>query len=119
MLLWDAHSIRRRVSTIQPNPFPDMILGNNDQQTADKNLIEIALKALQNSSFEVFHNHPFKGGYITRHFGQPNKNIHALQLEMSKDLYMDKTETNYHPIKAKKVILTLQSVFEQLSKALI
>jgi len=32
---------------------------------------------------------------------------------------MDKTETNYHPIKAKKVILTLQSVFEQLSKALI
>jgi N-formylglutamate deformylase len=119
VLLWDAHSIRRKVTTIQPESFPDMILGNNDGQTAHQNLIEITLNALKNSSFEIAHNHPFKGGYITRFFGQPKNDIHALQLEMSKDLYMDETETNYHPIKAKQVMTTLHSVFEQLIKVLV
>ena len=32
---------------------------------------------------------PFKGGYITRHYGTPGTHIHALQMEISKDCYMD------------------------------
>ncbi|HZB94305.1 MAG TPA: N-formylglutamate amidohydrolase, partial [Stellaceae bacterium] len=31
----------------------------------------------------------FTGGYITRHFGRPDRNIHALQLEMAEIAYMD------------------------------
>ena len=30
----------------------------------------------------------FKGGYITRHYGQPAQNVHALQLEMTQCSYM-------------------------------
>ena len=30
----------------------------------------------------------FKGGYITRHYGDPAKNVHAVQLEMCQCLYM-------------------------------
>ena len=33
----------------------------------------------------------FKGGYITRHYGQPDDGIHAIQLEMTWDCYMDET----------------------------
>lgn len=31
----------------------------------------------------------FKGGYITRHYGQPDHHVHAIQLEMVQALYMD------------------------------
>jgi len=31
----------------------------------------------------------FKGGYITRHYGRPADGVHALQLEMVQDAYME------------------------------
>ena len=34
-------------------------------------------------------NDPYKGGFITAHHGRPADNIHAIQIEMRRDLYMD------------------------------
>lgn len=113
-ILWDAHSIRRTVPTIQPAPFPDLILGTNDGQTAADHLIQVVKNSLSNSPFELNYNHPFKGGNITRHFGNPAENIHAFQLEMTKDLYMDDTEMQYHEERAAKVRKVLQVTFESL-----
>lgn len=115
-LLWDAHSIRRYVPTIRTEAFPDLILGDNDEQSADKELIETTLSKLANSDFELKHNTPFKGGNITRHFGQPAENIHALQLEMAKPLYMDDTEQKYDEERAVKVKKMLRRTFEALIK---
>lgn len=117
-LLWDAHSIRHFVPTIRETRFPDMILGNNDETTAHKNLIQTTLNHLKKGSFEVAHNTPFKGGHITRYFGKPEKNIHALQLEMNKLLYMDDTETKYHPERAQKVREVLEPTFIALLQQL-
>lgn len=114
VLFWDAHSIRRNVQTIQHEDFPDFILGDNDESTASKKLIETALKSLNSSGFNVQHNHPFKGGYLTRSKGNPSQAIHALQLEMCKDLYMQNNETVYDPIKAVKIKAILQQTFTQL-----
>lgn len=116
-ILWDAHSIRRRVPTIQDSPFPDLILGTNDGQTAKSGWIKTVKNSLSDSPYQLNYNHPFKGGNITRHFGNPKENIHAFQLEMSKDLYMDDTETQYHPERAAKVKETLKSTFSALIKA--
>ena len=102
--------------TIQANPFPDLILGTNDGQSADERLIQATKKGLKNSSYQLYYNTPFKGGNITRHFGQPKKNIHALQLEMCKNLYMDDAEINYHPARAETMQLTLKNTFELLLK---
>lgn len=113
-LLWDAHSIRRLVPTIQKDPFPDLILGNNEGKTADQELIQAALNGLNSSGLKLTHNTPFKGGNITRHFGNPTHNIHALQLEMVKTLYMDDSETVYHPKRAKEIRKTLKQTFELL-----
>lgn len=113
-LLWDAHSIRHKVSTIQADPFPDMILGNNDNQTADAALIKTALTQLQLGEFGVNHNTPFKGGHITRYFGKPNDNIHGLQLEMNKILYMDDNEITYNVKRAEKVQKVLQNTLTSL-----
>ena len=114
VLLWDAHSIRHVVPSIQKDPFPDMILGNNDQKTADSNLINAALESLKNGPFQINHNSPFRGGHITRYFGKPEDNQHTLQLEMNKILYMDDEETKYDPSRAEQVKSVLKPVFEKL-----
>lgn len=113
-LLWDAHSIRHQVSTIQKDPFPDMILGNNENTTANAILIKTAIDQLQSGEFGVNHNSPFKGGHITRYFGKPSENIHALQLEMNKILYMDDNEITYNTTRAKKVQKVLQKTLKSL-----
>ncbi len=51
VLLWDAHSIRRFVPTIQSEPFPDLILGDNDEKSADAEIIEIALSNLKQGKY--------------------------------------------------------------------
>ncbi|MEQ9402770.1 MAG: N-formylglutamate amidohydrolase [Cyclobacteriaceae bacterium] len=114
VLLWDAHSIRHLVSTIQKGPFPDMILGNNDEKTAHPDLIKTALENLRSDSFEVNHNSPFKGGHITRFFGNPEKGVHTLQLEMNKILYMDDNEITYNEKRAGQVTKVLRKTMEAL-----
>ena len=113
-IFWDGHSIRRNVPSISTEPFPDLILGNNDGKTASEAVIRTALDALGAGPFAVSHNHPFKGGYLTRSKGDPENGIHALQLEMSKDLYMDAAETEYDEKKASVLKSHLRSVFERL-----
>lgn len=114
VLLWDAHSIRRFVPTIQKEPFPDLILGDNDERSAAPEIIEIALGGLTAGKFGVNHNSPFKGGNITRHFGQPAERVHALQLEMAKTNYMDDDELTFNESRAGEVRRVLRPVFEKL-----
>lgn len=113
-IFWDAHSIRREVKSIQKDPFPDFILGNNDRKTASDSIIQTALSSLKKSDWRINHNTPFKGGFLTRSKGNPNENIHALQLEMSKDLYMSNNELDYDVKKAESVKILLKSTFENL-----
>ncbi len=114
VLLWDAHSIRHRVGTIQKDPFPDMILGNNNHKTAHMELIKTALTSLRTGNYGVNHNSPFKGGHITRYFGNPEDNVHALQLEMNKILYMDDNEITYNRKRAKNVQKILRNTLDRL-----
>ncbi len=115
-VLWDAHSIRRLVPTIQTEPFPSFILGTNDGQSANGTFIEAAKQGIATSGKECSYNHPFKGGNITRHFGNPAQNIHALQLEMIKTMYMDDVELNYHHERAAELKSSLKNTFELLIK---
>lgn len=118
VLLWDAHSIRRFVPTIRPEPFPDLILGDNDEKSAGKEIIDIALNGLRAGRYEANHNTPFKGGHITRHFGKPETRIHALQLEMAKIHYMNDEETTFDEARAVEMRKVLRPVFEQLIRHL-
>ncbi|HRI77988.1 MAG TPA: N-formylglutamate amidohydrolase [Cyclobacteriaceae bacterium] len=114
VLLWDCHSIRQFVPTVHKEKFPDLILGDADGTSASPGLCETALSTLDHSGYSVNHNYPFKGGYITRHFGKPMENQHALQLEMTKVNYMDDTEKKYHPERADRMRDLLKKVFERL-----
>ncbi len=118
VLLWDCHSIRQHVPSIHKEPFPDLILGDADGTSASPGVIEAALTVLDHSRYQTMHNTPFKGGYITRHFGNPSKQQHALQLEMTKVNYMDASERSYDEAKATRVREVLRGVFLKLIEQL-
>ncbi|RZJ71705.1 N-formylglutamate amidohydrolase [Flavobacterium sp.] len=113
-VLFDAHSIRKAVPGISKTPFPDLILGDNDMTSASPAIIAACYDVLQTGKFEVEHNIPFKGGYITRFFGKPENNVHALQLEMAKKNYMDDSEMVYDEQRAGEMRDLLQRMFANI-----
>ena len=117
-LLWDCHSIRRKVPAIAEHPFPDLVLGSVDGTSASPELTALAAAILASSGLNVQENHPFKGGYITRSFGRPQEGQHALQLEMSKDKYMDDAETAYSESRAAEMQELLRETFIALNREL-
>lgn len=119
VLLWDCHSIRQFVPTIHNQKFPDLILGDADGTSAEASLSETVLKHFGTTNYSHQHNSPFKGGTITRHFGNPRENQHALQLEMTKVNYMDDAEKNFDDKRADKMRDVLKRVFDDLINQLI
>jgi N-formylglutamate deformylase len=116
VLLWDCHSIRQVVPTIQKERFPDLILGSADEKSASQDLIQSALTTLSSKKYQLNHNHPFKGGFITRNYGKPQENFHALQLEMTKVNYMDDTETHYDQERAARMRELLSKTLRGLTE---
>jgi N-formylglutamate deformylase len=93
-----------------------MILGTNDGESADQDIIDAALNTLRTGHYQVNYNDPFKGGHITRYFGNPKHNQHGLQLEMNKILYMNDEELKLHPGRAEKVQDLLKKTFSEVLK---
>ncbi len=119
VLLWDCHSIRQEVPTIHKERFPDLILGDADGTSASPGLIETAITSLESGGYGFSHNYPFKGGYITRYFGKPSENQHALQLEMTKVNYMDDAGKKYDLTRANKMRKVLQRTLSNLTEIIL
>ncbi|MEW5853722.1 MAG: N-formylglutamate deformylase [Myxococcota bacterium] len=107
-LLFDAHSITSVVPSVWDGPLPGLMLGDVDGTSAAPEISDAVYAVHQQSGFTFQKNRPYKGGYITRHFGRPSENVHALQLEMSQRLYMDEgLPFRYRTDLAEKLIPTL------------
>ncbi len=88
-LLWDAHSIRSEIPWLFDGRLPDLSIGTASGASADEALAAAVVQACNAyPQFSTALNGRFKGGYITRHYGQPDQHIHAIQLEMCQSLYM-------------------------------
>lgn len=91
-LLWDAHSIRAEIPWLFDGTLPDLNLGTASGASCAPSLRAQLEKLLQQTSeFTYAVDGRFKGGYITRAYGRPSDNIHAVQLEMGQRTYMDET----------------------------
>lgn len=116
-LLFDAHSIRRLVPSIQNHPFPDLIIGDQNGRTCHAQIAKVMQDYLYESSFDVSYNTPFQGGFITRNFGQPGQGFHAIQLEMSQDIYMDENTGVIKQHESNVLSQLLQDLFLKLIPA--
>ena len=86
-LLWDAHSILSVVPRFFEGTLADFNLGTADGKSCAPGLGEALLKTI--SGYSKVLNGRFKGGYITRTYGEPASNVHAVQLELSEAVYME------------------------------
>lgn len=91
-LLWDAHSIRSLIPHLFDGKLPDFNLGTFNGASCDPELAE-RLKGVCAGAQGYSHvlNGRFKGGHITRHYGDPAHNIHAVQLELAQSTYMNES----------------------------
>jgi len=88
-LLWDAHSIRSVLPRFFEGKLPDLNLGTADGASCAPELAaELLQIAKAAQGYTAVLNGRFKGGYITRHYGQPVQGVHAVQLEMTQCSYM-------------------------------
>ena len=87
--LWDAHSIRSVLPRFFDGKLPDLNLGTADGASCDPALAAQLLAIAQsNPAYTGVLNGRFKGGHITRRYGDPAGGVHAVQLEMTQCSYM-------------------------------
>jgi N-formylglutamate deformylase len=96
VLLWEGHSIRSEAPFLFEGLLPALNLGTADGASCAPALqarLEMALRA--QSDYDWVINGRFKGGYITRRYGDPGNGVDAVQLEMAQRIYMDEGTFDY------------------------
>lgn len=114
-ILWDAHSIKSNVPSLFKGILPEYNLGTNDNHScalAFESYFHQIFRE-ENISSYVF-NGRFKGGFITRHYGRPNKGIHALQLELAQRIYMNEDTNTYTETSAKRTCRVISRMLDAL-----
>jgi formiminoglutamase len=92
VVLYDCHSIRSVLPRLFEGTLPVFNLGTNDGRSADPRLQKLVEDILARTGESHVTNGRFKGGWITRGFGDPAAGVHALQMELSNRGYMREPE---------------------------
>lgn len=91
-ILIDMHSMPRDALAHLPRPRPDFVLGDRNGISASARISALVSEAVTAEGFRLRRNSPFAGAYITAAYGKPRQNIHVVQLEMDRSLYMDERQ---------------------------
>ncbi|MDR3518995.1 MAG: N-formylglutamate amidohydrolase [Azospirillaceae bacterium] len=92
-LLIDCHSMPSNRGLGDPDPAhfgrADFVLGDCYGTACATPIIDAAENILERCGYRVMRNTPYAGGFTTRHYGRPRHGVHALQIEINRELYMD------------------------------
>jgi len=75
----------------------DFVLGDCHGASCGPALVETVETYLVGLGYVVTRNLPYAGGYVTRHYGRPERGVHALQIEVNRALYMDEERIERRP----------------------
>jgi N-formylglutamate amidohydrolase len=109
-LLWDAHSIPGEVPLLFDGALPDLNIGTNGRKSCAEELEIAVMAAAQESTYSFVLNGRFQGGFITRHYGDPDADVHAMQLELTQRRYMDEKTLAYSDRAAAQLRETIGSM---------
>jgi N-formylglutamate deformylase len=117
-ILYDCHSIRSGIPFLFDGTLPDFNIGTNMGATCAPE-IEMAAQTVCNaaSGYTSITNGRFKGGWTTRHYGQPDKGMHAIQMELAQSTYLtaETSPWTFDDSKAAALRPHLTSILTQLA----
>jgi N-formylglutamate deformylase len=93
VVLYDAHAIRSRVPRLFEGTLPQFNVGTNGGASCHPTLTTVVEGLCDASGFSRVTNGRFRGGWITRHYGQPARGVHALQMELAMSGYLHEPDT--------------------------
>jgi N-formylglutamate deformylase len=91
-VLFDCHSMPSDALKAAPRvrgQRPDIVLGDRYGAAASEWVMAETQASFEAAGFCVARNTPFAGGYITQRYGRPSQGVHAVQIEISRGLYLD------------------------------
>jgi N-formylglutamate deformylase len=115
-LLLDCHSMPAHACRDR-RPVPDIVLGDVHGAACAPAVLRRVESFLVERRYAVRRNDPYAGGYITRHYGRPAADCHALQIEVARGLYMDEANLTKSPGFG-RVAADLRALAEMLSDEL-
>jgi N-formylglutamate amidohydrolase len=115
-VLIDWHSMPA-AATSGPGPGQgaQMVLGDRFGQSCSPRLTQAVERALASMGYRTARNVPYAGGHTTEHYGRPAEHVHALQIEISRGLYLD--EASMQPNRGfARLRADLERLFRTLSQ---
>jgi N-formylglutamate deformylase len=99
-ILVDCHSMPREALMGVKSSHacrPDVVLGDLFGGACDGAITDHVAAAFTGEGFTVARNTPFAGAYITKTYGRPLRNFHAIQIEIDRSIYMDESTLRILP----------------------
>jgi formiminoglutamase len=107
-VLYDCHSIRSVIPWLFENTLPDFNIGTDMGRTCAPEIEAAAHAGTQATGRTEVLNGRFRGGWTTRHYGQPDMGIHAIQMELAQASHLDTEEPPFALSEEKCAILRPQ-----------
>ena len=116
-LLWDAHSIPGVVPRLFDGTLPDLNIGTYDNRSCDAAIADDVFALASASSYSAVLNGRFKGGHITRHYGNPAGAVEAVQLEIAQHSYMNEMTRELDEKRANTLRATIVGMLENFMRS--
>jgi N-formylglutamate amidohydrolase len=81
----------KRIRQIKNAPLadPDIVLGDRFARSCSGRLVSALESMFCDLGYTVARNEPYAGGFCTENYGKPAENLHAIQIEINRRLYMN------------------------------
>lgn len=113
----DLHSMPHQGTSQHRDPGEaraDVVISDQMGKSCSSEFRDLVAAAYFQAGFKIKYNWPYFGGRITEHYGHPKKNIHVIQVEMNRSLYMDESTKQIRPVEFEKIQGQLKSALDYL-----
>lgn len=117
-ILYDCHSIRSRIPYLFDGTLPDFNIGTADGTACDDRITRAVHDICAGAEgFSSVLNGRFKGGWTTRHYGQPDTGVHAIQMELAQSTHLatEAPPFDYDPDRAARLRPVLARILATLA----
>lgn len=117
VILFDCHSIRSKIPYLFEGELPNFSIGTNCGTSCAPEIEAAVVNICSNAEgYSHVTNGRFKGGWTTRHYGEPDQGVHTVQLELAQSTYMlEEPPWTYQVQKAERLRVHLKTILETLS----